>query len=688
MQNSLFVEDNSTDDVEYIDLGKGLGLRIIPGYKKQAQLYRHGTLIKAVSLRDKVAKRIFAVEVVELGAFQSRLADALGITRQTIHNYREIEKHFGFEGLIHGYTVADTKSKDKQKALHADSRPQGNKAQQVAEIRRQERLKQSGEAVETAELNFTVENEEAPSLSDEDQPFAQEHAWESTRYAGVGIYWIALLTHWNWLHLITSRFGTGWRIFSIFLLMASHNIRSIEQLKNVQLREAGLILGLEKIPCKSVVWTWFYEVAAQLKAKKLMAAYFRYQINTGLVGLWLWFSDGHLLPYTGKSKVHYAYNTQRRMPVPGRTNQVTTDATGRIVDFEIQEGKGDMKGCLLSLQDKWGDDLPRKPVLVFDREGHDGNFFHNLIEQCSPFVTWDKHVDKDKLSKIDDKDFAIDFAFNGKEYSVFEGTKEFKYGEKENRKSFSIRRIYLWNRTSKRRTCALAWSDESMALSTQECAEAILSRWGASENAFKHIQERHPFHYHPGFKLSTSDRQGIANPEIKAKQKEISGIRASLAKLYEASAKSKSEKKHVEIQEDIARLQELKRQCLEERKNLPAKIDASTLEDYKSFNKIDNEGKYLFDFVTTSVWNARKKMVSWLSEYYDEENNLVDLFYAITSAHGWVKNETDKVTVRLEPIQQPKRRAAQEQFCRKLNNLGAQLPNGKWIVVEVGDSPI
>jgi hypothetical protein len=28
------------------------------------------------------------------------------------------------------------------------------------------------------------------------------------------------------------------------------------------------------------------------------------------------------LPYTGKEKVHYSYNTQRRMPVPGRTSQV------------------------------------------------------------------------------------------------------------------------------------------------------------------------------------------------------------------------------------------------------------------------------------------------------------------------------------------------------------------------------
>jgi len=452
---------------------------------------------------------------------------------------------------------------------------------------------------------------------------------------------------------------------------------------------------LEKIPCISVVWRWFYEVAAQQKAQGLITAYFRHQINTGLVGLWLWFCDGHLLPYTGKNKVHYAYNTQRRMPVPGRTNQVTTDASGRIVDFDIQEGKGDMKGCLLALQDKWGDDLPCQPVLVFDREGHDGTFFHKLIEQRSPFVTWDKHVDKEKLSKIDDKDFAIDFTFNGnKEYSVFEGTKEFQYGDKEDRKSFSIRRIYVWNRSSKRRTCVLAWSDESMMLSTQECAEAILSRWGASENAFKHIQERHSFHYHPGFKLSKSDRQEITNPEIKTKQKQITDIRKSLAKLYKSSAKINAEhnpakkKQCDKVQEQIASFQEQLRQCLEERKSLPAKVDASTLQDYKSFNKIDNEGKYLFDFVTASVWNARKKMVSWLGEYYDEENNLVDLFYAITSAHGWIKNEQDRVTVRLEPIQQAKRRAAQEQFCRKLNSLGAQLPNGKWIIVEVGDSPI
>ena len=114
----------------------------------------------------------------------------------------------------------------------------------------------------------------------------------------------------------------------------------------------------------------------------------------------------------------------------------------------------------------------------------------------------------------------------------------------------------------------------------------------------------------------------------------------------------------------------------------------STLEDYRSFNRIDNEGKYLFDFVTVAVWNARKQMVDWLRDYYEYENDLVDLFYAITKSHGWVHSSATEVKVRLEPLQQARRRAAQEQLCRKLTAFGAQTPAGKLFVIEVGESPL
>ena len=142
------------------------------------------------------------------------------------------------------------------------------------------------------------------------------------------------------------------------------------------------------------------------------------------------------------------------------------------------------------------------------------------------------------------------------------------------------------------------------------------------------------------------------------------------------------------MRETIAEQEQQRKELQEEKNRLPEKVDISTLEDYRSFKRVDNEGKYLFDFVTAGVWNARKQMVDWLQAYYDRENDVVDLFYAITHCHGWVRNTAEAVTVRLEPLQQPKRRAAQEQLCRKLTALGAQLPLGKRLVIEVGESPL
>ncbi|MDL1976110.1 MAG: hypothetical protein LWX55_15335, partial [Deltaproteobacteria bacterium] len=189
----------------------------------------------------------------------------------------------------------------------------------------------------------------------------------------------------------------------------------------------------------------------------------------------------------------------------------------------------------------------------------------------------------------------------------------------------------------------------------------------------------------------------IANPECKEKLTLIKQVKKGLNKLYKKLSKAKevlnkdgrprqnSQKERVgdAVKEQETRLESLK----EEKRNLPEKINVSTLQDYKSFRRIDNEGKYLFDFVTTSVWNARKQMVDWLRPFFNEENELVDLFYAITNCHGWIKCTRNKVIARLEPLQQPKRRLAQEQLCRKLTSLGAKTPSGKRLIIEVGKVP-
>jgi hypothetical protein len=689
MKQSALFNDVEPQDENIKSIGYRLYLKFSDTTPTKVALYHNNTLVKLIELSDKVAKKLLVVEAVAMDAEKKALAAALGITRQTVHNYVEINKYFGLEGLIHNYSPSRSKSLREQRRQHASRRSTGNKARQVEQIHKQQREAASSQL----ELSLTT-----VPVAAQDQPFNEEHNWKATRYAGVFMYLIALITENKWLKLVMGYCGDKYKVFMVFILMAAYNIRSIEQLKNIRKREAGLVLGIKRVPSKLRVRRWLHEVSEKTISARLLKDFFRNQLRAGLVGMWLWFTDGHLLPYTGKEKVHSGYNTQRRMPVAGRTNLVTCDSSGRIVDFEIQEGKGDLRSYIVSLNKRWQDELIETPVQVFDREGYGSGFFHSLLENQVCFVTWEKYADTEKLGDFAPEMFTESFEFNAKTYRIFEGEKTFTHKfEDGSSEKFTLRRIYIWNVTSNRRTSALAAVSPDK-LSTQDCAVAILSRWGASENTFKHLVDKHPLHYQPGFEMVDSEKQEITNPQYKQQQGLLARLKTQLNKSYKKFSKSKEVfnkdgsirqnsvhhrlKRNIEHQE--SEIAELKRQI----KQTPEKIDISSLEDYRSFKRICNESKNLFDFVTSSVWNVRKQMVEWLLPFYENKNEYVDLFYAISNCQGWVKSEKHKVTVRLEPLEQPSRRAAQEQLCRKLSALQALTPAGKSLAIEVGDSPL
>jgi hypothetical protein len=383
--------------------------------------------------------------------------------------------------------------------------------------------------------------------------------------------------------------------------------------------------------------------------------------------------------------------------VPGRTNQVTCDNSGRVVDFQIQEGKGDMRAYLLALGNKWSEELEERPVMVFDREGYGAEFFFNMNHGGTSFVTWEKHVDAEKLDTLNADQFKEEFEVNGKQYRVFEDKKVFTHSpENEAETIFSLRRINIWNVTCNRRTSALAnVSIEKM--SATQCAVAILNRWGASENTFKHLLDKYPLNYQPGYEFVKSEKQEIANPELdeikrqlKQKKKNLDKLCKKLSKSAQVFNKDGSVRVNSVHQQLRSRIQQVEAeidQLKQTSKDLPERIDISSLEDYNCFQKICDESKNLFDFVTSSAWNARKQMTEWLLPIYENKNETVDLFYAITNCHGWIKSDSQKVTVRLEALEQPRRRAAQIQLCRKLTELGVITHTGKLLKIEVGASP-
>jgi hypothetical protein len=668
-----------------------IGYRVYLKFKNidqtKVSLYHNETLVKTADLSDKVAKRLFVIEAIELGAKKSHLAEALNISRQTIHNYLETKKHFGNEGLIHSYNPSNSKKQNRKE--HANEILKGNKARQLEQIRKEQREKLQNQT----ELPFGDQK-----INSEDQPFSEQHDWEPTRFAGVFTYLITLIHLNDWLRVTCSFLGDNYKILITFVLMISNNIRSIEQLKNLHSREGGVILGIRQLPGKAKARIWLHSACKLEVARRLLSHYFMQQIRSGIVGTWIWFVDGHLLPYTGKNKVHQAFNTQRDMMVPGRNNIVACDASGRIVDFEIQEGKGDIRANIVELGKKWKAEIPAGPVMVFDREAYGAEFFYEMRQAGIEFVTWEKHVDTNKLKDLEEEKFKEQFEINGKTYKVFEGEKQFTHNiDKQNQESFTLRRIYIWNVSCNRRTCALAYVAVAK-MNTQQCAMAILNRWGASENTFKHLGDRHPVNYQPGYSFTESQKQEIANPEVKEIKKMVGQIKTQLSSLYKKLSKSNevvnsdgSIRKNSYREKLLSQVKDKEAEIAmfsEQAKNLPERIDLTTLEDYNCFRRICDESKYLFDFVTASVWNARKQMVEWLLPYFENKDEYVDLFYAITNCHGWIKSEVAKVTVRIEPLRQPSRLAAQQQFCRKLTGLRVITPSGKLLEIEVGGSPM
>ena len=665
-------------DKDLIPIEKSFAIKKVGDDK--ISLYLRDKLLKVANIKPQIEFRMFAIDLVNSYSLKkSRVAPALHISRQSLDNWLDIYHQTGLAGL-----------ENNPRGIN------GNKARILEEQRKEAREID-------AQMQHTFNFYDGEKKIEKSQsPYEEEYTWQKTRYAGVFVHLITLMFKWKWFNLIIGYFGDKYKVFQVFLLMVVRNIPSIEQIKHIRNDEAKLILGLNIFPGKYKLWEWFYQVISYRLSTHLLKDYFRFQIMNGIVNLWLWFTDGHRLGYTGKQKLHQTYNTQRQMPEPGRTNMVSCDLRGNIADFEIEEGKGDMKTFILNTDEKWAKEIKDKTVKVFDREGDGKKFFSEMVRKKIPFVTWEKHSDTKKLNDFPAEKFSSTLKVGGKEYAFFEDTKDYTYKPEEETEdnpehNFTLRRIYLWNKSTGKRTSGLAY-DPYNKLTLEDCVFAILNRWGASENTFKHIQSRHPYNYQPGFQFTESENQSIANPQIKKKQKQIKSSEKQISKLYKESVKSKESlnkngeprvnSKKVRIVDTIRETELTLENLKQEVKSLPERVDISTINPKKSFKVIDNEGKRLFDFVNTVVWNSRNQLIDWLQSYYTNKNEIVDLLYAITNCQGWIKTTKNTVTVRIEPLQQAGKRKAQEQLCKKLTGLCVQTPTGKFLVIEVGNSPI
>lgn len=99
-------------------------------------IYRSGVPYKTTQIKAAIDKRILVVDlIIDGGVTKSALADALGVSRQSIDNWIDTFKKSGYEGLVNSYKGG----RERGRGEHTQKLPRGNKARQLEEERRRKR---------------------------------------------------------------------------------------------------------------------------------------------------------------------------------------------------------------------------------------------------------------------------------------------------------------------------------------------------------------------------------------------------------------------------------------------------------------------------------------------------------------------------------------------------------------------
>ena len=309
--DDLFTQQES----EFEFIGSGLALKKISD-PNTIQLYKNGIFVKSQVIVPQIEKRLFVVDLVDRqGATKSKLAKVLNISRQSIDNWIEISHKYGSTGLIN-----NTKESWKKNP----KRFTGNKARDLEARRKEE---QQALASRELTINFDADVEVDENHCGAAQTlYNQEFDYQENRYSGSMLYIAILITQFNIFGQLSSLIDKYLWIPFMFVLMHVNKILSVEQFKTAYRREFGQIMGLKTLPHIAKIRESIWELTNSKKGLSVANRFFKLQIIKGIVSVWRLFLDGHMVPYSGKEKVHKAHSTQRDMMMAGQTEFFAHDS--------------------------------------------------------------------------------------------------------------------------------------------------------------------------------------------------------------------------------------------------------------------------------------------------------------------------------------------------------------------------
>jgi len=467
-----------------------------------------------------------------------------------------------------------------------------------------------------------------------------------------------------------------------FGLMALIRIKSTEGLSEHAPGEFGMVLGLDRAPEMKTARRKLAELAGRGRALEFSRAFSERWAGEDPSALGYLYIDGHVRPYHGgKHKLPKTHVQRRRLCMPATTDYWVNDANAEpllFVTAAANEG-------LLAMMDK--DVLPeirrlvgedRRVTLVFDREGWSPKRFRKWQETDFDVITYRKGKYRDWQHRCFKE---VTVAVCGRKVTYQLAERLVRVG-----KGFRMREV--------RRLCENGHQTSVMTtrrdIPIEEVAVRMFSRW-QQENFFRYMRHEFALDHLPTTAVEPADpERSVPNPALKEKKRELSQLKANLAKAEQSYGQELCDTpeqerctvgefkiSHANLGRKIDTLR-LDRTRLEaEIKALPERVPVREVMDGEPIVRLERERKIITDTLKMVAYRAETQLanlVGPLLPYRDDEARKFMSRVFNLPADLLPDYERNALVVRLHSMATPRDNRALAAICGLLNDIKTRYP--------------
>ena len=469
--------------------------------------------------------------------------------------------------------------------------------------------------------------------------------------------------------------------------------RSMEDFKRVYPEEFGVLIGRTSSPSHYTLRRFLHRVRKQAQSERLMEAFARMYLSSGLAQWGVLYIDGHFLPYYGLTPISKGWHGVRAIAMKGSYHFVGVDESFNPWIFLVRSSSEDLVQKIPELIEKAKaaagaagvekdrlDDL----VVIFDREGFSGPLYGYLDgrdrddgKKRAVFVSWAKYADKWVYGIPAEQ-------FQKKAVVSYEIRKpqQIRYWETERRMSkYGKIRTIVIERGADGKRMAIYTNGEVEQIGSERVVQLICRRWG-QENLIKELVLKHFIDYMPGYVRERIESQPLVdNPQMR----ELKRRRATLAgelhtlkvRLADQMLKGEQDKSSWEQRwgEEVPLRTEILRRQIEmetagrELDGLPAKLPYDQAHRGRKLQRLNYEKKRFLDCIKVYAYNAQTRMCELLLGYYDKPKELLPALSMIVKRGGTLRLEGGSLRVRLRRFADPEIDYAARCLCEDLNRL-------------------